>query len=108
MQKKKLGYPVDRVRPGNALCVSMESRYAQPTFSFSVHSKLSEEDDFVYKKTFSFKHPSPIVNVIPGDFTHDGKLDLLVMSQNEIPSQLDISLYRGSPGGEFGMRVFLI
>jgi integrin alpha FG-GAP repeat containing protein 1 len=75
-------------------------------FSFSVHSKLSEEDDFVYKKTFSFKHPSPIVNVIPGDFTHDGKLDLLVMSQNEIPSQLDISLYRGSPGGEFGMRVF--
>ena len=58
-------------------------------------------DMFFYEKASSFQHPRRILNVVPGDFTHDGKLDLLVMSQSQAVAQLDMSLYRGSPGGEF-------
>jgi hypothetical protein len=49
------------------------------------------------------RHNQPIVNVVPGDFTQSGRLDLLVMSQP--PSsrdQLDLSLYRAAVGGGIG------
>jgi integrin alpha FG-GAP repeat containing protein 1 len=49
------------------------------------------------------RHNQPIVNVVPGDFTQSGRLDLLVMSQP--PSsrdRLDLSLYRAAVGGGIG------
>ena len=49
------------------------------------------------------RHGQPIVNVVPGDFTQSGRLDLLVMSQS--PSsrdQLDLFLYRAATGGGLG------
>jgi hypothetical protein len=59
-------------------------------------------EDFTFKKSTSFRHPESIYNVVPGDFTHDGKLDLLVMSQGTRQSQLAISLYIALPEGGFG------
>lgn len=49
------------------------------------------------------RHNQRIVNVVPGDFTQSGRLDLLVMSQS--PSsrgQLDLFLYRSAVGGGLG------
>ncbi len=42
------------------------------------------------------------MNVIPGDFTHSGKLDLLVLSHNQARSQLDLVLYPSVISGGFG------
>lgn len=59
-------------------------------------------EDFVFKSTTSFEHPHKIYNVVPGDFTHSGKLDLLVMAQSSTSNQIDLSLYPSLPGGGFG------
>lgn len=49
------------------------------------------------------KHNQRIVNVVPGDFTQSGRLDLLVMSQpSSSKDQLDLSLYRAAVGGGLG------
>jgi integrin alpha FG-GAP repeat containing protein 1 len=49
------------------------------------------------------KHNQLIVNVVPGDFTQSGRLDLLVMSQPPSSNdQLDLSLYRAAEGGGLG------
>ena len=42
-------------------------------------------------------------NVVPGDFTHSGKLDLLVMSQRGSYNQLSLTLYPSLVGDGFGM-----
>jgi integrin alpha FG-GAP repeat containing protein 1 len=59
-------------------------------------------------KSTSFHHPEPIYNVVPGDFTHDGKLDLLVMSQGTRQSELALSLYVALPEGGFGTYSHLV
>lgn len=41
--------------------------------------------------------------VVPGDFTHSGKLDLLVMSQSGTYNQLSLTLYSSIVGDGFGM-----
>lgn len=49
------------------------------------------------------RHSQPIVNVVPGDFTQSGRLDLLVMSQSPLSrGQLDLFLYRAAAGGSLG------
>lgn len=49
------------------------------------------------------KHNQRIVNVVPGDFTQNGRLDILVMSQSPLSgSQLDLFLYRAAVDGGFG------
>lgn len=49
------------------------------------------------------RHNQPIVNVVPGDFTQSGRLDLLVMSRSpSSQGQLDLSLYRAAVGGGLG------
>lgn len=58
--------------------------------------------DFTFKVSGSFRHPRKVYNVVPGDFTHTGKLDLLVMSQSQTNNQLDMLLYPGLPKGGFG------
>lgn len=46
--------------------------------------------------------------MIPGDFTQDGKLDLLVMSEGSASKELDIYLYVGLPEGGFsGLCIFV-
>ncbi|KAJ7168406.1 hypothetical protein C8R43DRAFT_984269 [Mycena crocata] len=58
-------------------------------------------DDFIFKPSIPFQHPRKIYNVVPGDFTHSGKLDLLVMAQSSTSNQLDLSLYPALPSGGF-------
>ena len=58
-------------------------------------------------KSSTFRHPQKVLNAVPGDFTQDGKLDILVMAQdnsNGAPrgGQLGIQLYVGLPQGGFG------
>ncbi|KAJ7063605.1 hypothetical protein C8F01DRAFT_1133673 [Mycena amicta] len=61
---------------------------------------LWNHEEFVYEATSPFQLPNPIYNVVPGDFTHSGKLDLLVMSSST-SNQLDLSVYPALPGGGF-------
>lgn len=60
-------------------------------------------------ETFQFHPPYQItlrrkvLNVVPGDFTRDGRLDLLVMAESTTSqSVLDMFLYLGVAGGGFG------
>lgn len=53
-----------------------------------------------------FKHPHKVVNVVPGDFTHSGKLDLLVMSVSQVSGDLDLSVYFSRVGNGFGKYFF--
>lgn len=64
--------------------------------------RLGSIDTFTYKRGTAVRHPTKIVNVVPGDFTHDGKLDILVMSQSHTKDQLDLILYPALPTGGFG------
>ncbi|PCH38397.1 integrin alpha N-terminal domain-containing protein [Wolfiporia cocos MD-104 SS10] len=60
---------------------------------------LWSHEDYTFKKSSVFKHPYNVRNVVPGDFTQDGRLDLLVMSQHGSSTQLEIQLYIAAPGG---------
>lgn len=57
--------------------------------------------DFEFKESASFRHPVVVENVVPGDFTHSGKLDLLVMGHSRAGSAVDMVLYPALPGGGF-------
>ena len=63
---------------------------------------LFQPGNYTFIKSTPFQHPQKVYNVIPGDFTQDGKLDILVMSQDHVSSQLGIQLYAGLPEGGFG------
>src|SRR5882757_3692782 len=58
-------------------------------------------DDFSFRRSASFRHPQRVYNVVPGDYTHDGKLDLLVMSQGASSTQLSLFVYTPMPRGGF-------
>lgn len=60
-----------------------------------------KQDDYVFVKSNTFRHPQKVLNVVPGDFTQDGKLDILVMGQ-ERSSQVSLQVYIGLPQGGFG------
>ncbi|KAL0573899.1 hypothetical protein V5O48_008047 [Marasmius crinis-equi] len=62
---------------------------------------LWNHDKFHFDKSSSFKHPNDVYNVVPGDFRHSGKLDLLVMSRSQRDGPLDLSLYPALPEGGF-------
>lgn len=38
-------------------------------------------------------HTRNVINVVPGDFTHSGKLDLLVMGEGSTSGEIDLVLY---------------
>ncbi|KAI0927900.1 hypothetical protein AcV7_009379 [Taiwanofungus camphoratus] len=65
---------------------------------------LWNHDDYVFRKSVVFRHPQKVHNVVPGDFTQDGKLDLLVMSLAGASNQLSIQLYVAAVGGGFDMN----
>ncbi|EJD06255.1 uncharacterized protein FOMMEDRAFT_139451, partial [Fomitiporia mediterranea MF3/22] len=60
-----------------------------------------DHQSFIFRDAASFTHSEQIYNVVPGDFTHDGTLDLLVMSRGSSPSEIKMALYVGSPGRGF-------
>ncbi|EIN08003.1 hypothetical protein PUNSTDRAFT_121158 [Punctularia strigosozonata HHB-11173 SS5] len=62
---------------------------------------LWDHDDFMFRKSAQFRHPSKVYNVVPGDYTQDGRLDLLVMGKGDSDRQLGMSLYVGASGGGF-------
>ncbi|KAI0029329.1 hypothetical protein K488DRAFT_56617 [Vararia minispora EC-137] len=65
---------------------------------------LWNHEAFVFRSSASFQHHERVYNVVPGDFTHDGTLDVLIMSQNVISSQLSLTLYSAIPGGGFSAQ----
>ncbi|KAK7037504.1 hypothetical protein VNI00_010996 [Paramarasmius palmivorus] len=63
---------------------------------------LWNHENFRFDKSASIQHTSDVYNVVPGDFTHSGTLDLLVMSRSQSGNGvLDLSLYPALPGGKF-------
>ncbi|PFH53586.1 hypothetical protein AMATHDRAFT_137318 [Amanita thiersii Skay4041] len=57
--------------------------------------------NFNFYQSFSIHHPSKVLNVVPGDFRHTGKLDLLVMSPASSRSEIEMTLYPGLASGGF-------
>jgi integrin alpha FG-GAP repeat containing protein 1 len=64
--------------------------------------------NFQFSKNATIQSPNsrPIVNVVPGDFTHDGKLDLLLMTS--AGSKLEMWLVIGDAARGFGMSAFAL
>ena len=58
---------------------------------------------FSFVDAGAFKHSRKVLNVVPGDFTHSGKLDLLVMDQSQTSNQIDLTLYPALASGGFGI-----
>ncbi|KAI0093714.1 hypothetical protein BDY19DRAFT_881949 [Irpex rosettiformis] len=65
---------------------------------------LWNHESYIFDKSTSFQHPQKVYNVVPGDFTQDGKLDILVMSQDRAAKQLAIDMYAGLPQGGFDLN----
>ncbi|KAF7790986.1 hypothetical protein EIP86_001945 [Pleurotus ostreatoroseus] len=63
---------------------------------------LWNHENYNFVKTTDFLHPVKVLNAVPGDFTQDGKLDILIMGQGSPSNQLFIDLYVGLPQGGFG------
>ena len=62
---------------------------------------LIRVEQYTFLQSTSFKHPQKVYNVIPGDFTQDGRLDLLVYGQSSRSGELSIQLYTAQPQGGF-------
>ena len=75
------------------MSVSPESIETMPTVDIEAYT---------FKKSSEFRHPQRVLNVIPGDFTQDGKLDLLVYGQSPASNGVSIQLYVALSKGHFG------
>lgn len=78
----------------------MESRCENYSSTGAKTDGISE--DYTFQKSSSFKHSSNVHNVVPGDFTHSGKLDLLIMSAGQSSGSLGLSVYPALTSGGFG------
>ncbi|KAG8833578.1 hypothetical protein FRC17_010402 [Serendipita sp. 399] len=67
-----------------------------------LHIYTWSHSDFQFFKNATIQSPdsNPIVNVVPADFTHDGKLDLLLMTSTG--SRLNMWLFVGDSANGFG------
>ncbi|KAL4065217.1 hypothetical protein J3A83DRAFT_4360504 [Scleroderma citrinum] len=65
---------------------------------------LWNHDGFEFQRASSIRHSAPVTNVVPGDFTHDGKLDILVMSANTWRDTLNMVIYTGNHDGTFNPK----
>jgi integrin alpha FG-GAP repeat containing protein 1 len=70
--------------------------------------KLIQTERYTFEKKSSYHHPQKVYNVVPGDFTQDGMLDILLMTQDRTPNQLALQMYIGIPGGGFGVLLILL
>ena len=59
-------------------------------------------EGYTFKKLTAVRHPQKVYNVIPGDFTQDGRLDLLVYGQSSNSNEVSVQLYVALPQGKFG------
>ena len=57
-------------------------------------------EGYTFVKSNTFRHSHKVLNVVPGDFSQDGRLDILVMGQEH--SQVSLDVYLGLPQGGFG------
>ncbi|KAF8487633.1 hypothetical protein JB92DRAFT_2759088 [Gautieria morchelliformis] len=62
---------------------------------------LWNHDNFVFEPSSSFRHSQKVVNVVPGDFNNDGRLDLLVMSEGQRQGVIDMAVYFSDLQGGF-------
>ncbi|KAH9961067.1 hypothetical protein BC827DRAFT_354011 [Russula dissimulans] len=69
---------------------------------------LWNHDDFSFHRSASFRHPQRVYNVVPGDYTHDGRLDVLVMAQGASNTQLSLSIYTPKSGGGFDINPLIL
>nr|XP_031863237.1 uncharacterized protein CI109_001110 [Kwoniella shandongensis]KAA5530309.1 hypothetical protein CI109_001110 [Kwoniella shandongensis] len=69
----------------------------------TVQVQLWNRDKFQYIPSHTLTLSSKILNVVPGDYSHDGKLDLLVMYEDEA----DDGGWWGSKVDKVAMEVFL-
>ncbi|CAK5279256.1 unnamed protein product [Mycena citricolor] len=83
------------------LTVYLWDHGAYPWAAAGAISDQHELEEYLFKKSSSLQHPRKIYNVVPGDFTHSGKLDLLVMAQSSTSNRLDLSVYPALPGAVF-------
>ncbi|KZT24072.1 hypothetical protein NEOLEDRAFT_1135604 [Neolentinus lepideus HHB14362 ss-1] len=60
---------------------------------------LWDHEVYTFRHSASFAHPRPVYNVVPGDFTQNGRLDLLVMAQSA--GQLEMVVYLSAVEGGF-------
>ncbi|GJE88027.1 VCBS repeat-containing protein [Phanerochaete sordida] len=60
-----------------------------------------DHEAYTFVKSSTFMHRQKVLNVVPGDFTQDGKLDMLVMGQDH--SQVSLQVYLGLPQGGFNL-----
>jgi integrin alpha FG-GAP repeat containing protein 1 len=59
--------------------------------------------EFIFKPATSFRYPRSVVNVVPGDFNNDGRLDLLVMSHGQTHGETAMAVYFSDLHAGFGM-----
>lgn len=59
----------------------------------------------MFKPSAAFQHSQKVVNVVPGDFNNDGRLDLLVMSEGGRQGETDIAVYFSDLQGGFGTLI---
>jgi integrin alpha FG-GAP repeat containing protein 1 len=69
---------------------------------FGLRTRPIVLENFAYQEGAQIKHSSKVLNVVPGDFTHSGKLDLLVMGQGKKSKEIDMYLYQSIPNKGFG------
>jgi hypothetical protein len=70
--------------------------------SYALLNSICYLERFVYYQSAYFSHSAKVYNVVPGDFTHTGKLDLLVMGHDGTSGLLDMKLYMGMGTDGFG------
>ena len=59
----------------------------------SLFSDIHLAAGFSFQQAASIRHPSNVLSIVPGDFRHIGKLDILVMSQAPGLPDIDLTLY---------------
>lgn len=96
----KLGYSYFGCKCEEVDGASMGSSFVACYFGIASQLNTTKPEAFIFRDAAFISHNEQILNVVPGDFTHDGTLDLLVMSQGT-GSQLEMELYVGAPGNGF-------
>lgn len=76
--------------------------------SYQSLQQADKEDKSRYKPSHTLTTSTKIINVIPGDFNHDGRLDLLLMSEEKEgswwageKSRIRMQVHLGAEGGGF-------
>jgi len=72
----------------------------QDTFELSLLLTICT-DNSTFHCLASFHHLQHVYNIVPSDYTHDGKLDVLSMGQGTSTRQLSLSIYPSMPGSGF-------